>query len=514
MKSTAAVDRTNLIRVGMVAAVLLFLFAAYTALSPKSPISTLARLLLPWKAIDRPSRVRILDVRPGTTTVYSGRALDVSARVERTRENEPVYVVYTTVDRQVVDRQVPMHPDEASSRFLASIPGQGQGIRAQLDYRIESGDAVAGPFRVTVSPMPSIMVERVEYEFPKYTNLPAETVEGEGDLRAVEGTRVRIHAVANQPISSAYLEFDPDTLSKTARRTLRMRHDGERATVSFRLRLKDDRRTPVHQTYQLRFVNAKDETNAEPIQHRIDVEPDLPPIVEILTPTQRVTDVPLDGSQPLEIRGIDPDFGLANLTLHGVARGMQLFEPRSLLGEVSEGQVIRRLTFRPQRFGLQPGDVVEIWATGFDNRFDVFEQTMAPNWAPETDRYKLRITPPQGQRGEKSDQDKPEKPATMGPAERDRRMTRTARQTVATARKLAKRRPVTSKGTTDNNRPHRAERTERTSSSRVITNPPRRNPANNSRAQGQKVVRLTRHRPVNRAPLRRAANPNPAVKTR
>ena len=388
----SAVDRTNLIRVGMVAAVLLFVFAVYTALSPKSPISTLARLLLPWKAIDRPSRVRIVDVRPGTTTVYSGRSLDVSARVERTRENEPVYVVYTTVDRQVVDRQIPMQRDEASGRFLATIPAPGQGIRAQLDYRLESGDAVAGPFRVTVSPMPSMMVERAEYEFPEYTKLPAETVESEGDLRAVEGTRVRIHAVANQPISSAYLEFDPDTVKKTSRRTVRMTQDGNQATVSFRLRLRDDRRTPVHQTYQLRFVNAQDETNAEPILHRIDVEPDLPPIVEFLTPTQRVTDVPLDGSQPLEIRGIDPDFGLANLTLHGVARGMQLFEPRSLLAEVSEGQVIRRLTFRPQRFGLQPGDMVEIWATGYDNRFDVFEQTAAPNFASETDRYQLRIT--------------------------------------------------------------------------------------------------------------------------
>ncbi len=414
-----AVDRSSLVRMALIAATLFIAFGLYTAVSPKSPLRTLARLIAPWKSIDRPARVRISDVRPGATTVYSGRSLEVSARIDRVGDDEPVSLIYSTVDQQQVDQAVPMQFDRDSGRYLATLPRQTStvsnatgGIRSHLDYQIEVGDAVAGPYRVTVSPRPSMVVERIEYDYPEYTQLPSETVSGVGDVKALEGTLVRIYAQANQQITSAYLEFDSAQAQGGQRRTVRMQHDGSSARVSFRLRLEDDRRTQIHRSYHLKFINEKDESNAEPILHRIDVDPDLAPIVEILQPETLVTDVPVNGTQVLEIRGLDPDFGLANIKLHGVARGKQLFTPRSLLTETTMGQVIRQLKFRPAKFGLREGEEVEIWATAYDNRFDVFNETKAPNFARETDRYKLRITAAtkeaanreQGQPGQQGDE--------------------------------------------------------------------------------------------------------------
>ena len=386
----------------------MILFGIYAALSPKSPFQTLARIAAPWVNLARPARVRILDIDPGAADVYFGRSLEVSARVDRISEDETIYLVYSTDDQQVVDRRIPMQRDESLPRHAGTIPPEDDGIRHNLSYRIEAGDAVAGPYRVRVVPAPSIVVDRVQYQFPKYTGRPDEVVEHEGDVSAIEGTRVTIIASTNEPISSSYIEFDADKNGSGAgavRDTVPMSKDfalddesgsntrpDQRTKGTFTLLLTPDRSQPVRQTYRLRFLNEKNETNDLPINYAIDVIPDFAPEVELLEPQQRETHLPVNDTRPLRIRALDPDFQLTSVKLHVVAAGRKI-AVKELLTEPLEGHLNRRLTFNPRKLVLKPGDVAVLWATAADNRMHPVSGAEASNQS-KTDRYKIYIDGP------------------------------------------------------------------------------------------------------------------------
>src|SRR5438270_164064 len=78
------------------------LFAAYKLFSPKDPIDTVGRIVMPWADIQAPTRVTILDVQPGGRIAYLGETVEISAEVRGVGTDEPVRVLYTTGDRQTV----------------------------------------------------------------------------------------------------------------------------------------------------------------------------------------------------------------------------------------------------------------------------------------------------------------------------------------------------------------------------------------------------------------------------
>ena len=153
-----------------------------------------------------------------------------------------------------------------------AAPSTGRvGLAQNVRYRIEAGDARSLDYPVTVVPAPSILVERIEYDYPDYTGYVDREVEGSGDIRAIEGTHVTIHARANGPIKEADVDFDAD-----GRRDLTMTGQrGQCTGVRSNLKLREDRQTPQHASYVLRFTNAEGRLNRDPVKYPIAVEPDL-----------------------------------------------------------------------------------------------------------------------------------------------------------------------------------------------------------------------------------------------
>src|SRR5690606_38757132 len=143
-----------------------------------------------------------------------------------------------------------------------------------------------------------------------------QTVERIGDIRALEGTKVTIHAKANQPIQAAFIEFDPDTPDDAPdallrRRSIPMQASGQAAFGSFVLQREADRTTPKHETYQVTFVTQGGDPGHDPAIHTIDVIRDLPPEIEILTPKEQQIEVAENGQAVVEVRALDADFGLS-----------------------------------------------------------------------------------------------------------------------------------------------------------------------------------------------------------
>ena len=185
--------------------------------------------------------------------------------------------------------------------FECDLP-RGRGIQQDVEYRVVAGDATSNDFHLKVQAAPTIVVESVDYAYPSYTGMVPQTVDHQGDLRAIEGTRVTLHAVANQPIKAAYVDLDCNGTDD-----VRMDVDDRQATVTITLRAQSDRATPEHGSYQLRFTNTEGQENLQPIRHQIEVTRDVPPEIEFLAPKRDEIEVPLNVPLACEISAHDPD---------------------------------------------------------------------------------------------------------------------------------------------------------------------------------------------------------------
>jgi hypothetical protein len=362
----SAVDRTQLLRLGYVLVFVVAAAALYKVFSPKDPLVTAERVLMPWADIVPASRVAIENVEPGATMLARGEVLTVSADVRGIGEDDPVVVRYTTADGQAVDMPTPMKPSAAGLRFTGQIPpaekGVFTGVAQDFRYWIEAGDARSREYAVSVVAAPTISIERIDYDYPDYTLFADHSVDRLGDVRAIEGTKVTIHARTNQPIREAAVDFEAD-----GRRDIVLNSTGNEAQTTFMLALRDDHQTPKFSSYVLRFTSDDGRSNRDPVKYPIDVLPDLPPETAILAPAEKVRDVRLDETVAIEVEARDPDFALAEVRLQGEAAGRKVIDA-PLLASEHTGRYSGRLLFTPNEHGLQPGEVVRYWVTASDNR--------------------------------------------------------------------------------------------------------------------------------------------------
>ncbi|QDT00769.1 phage holin family protein [Adhaeretor mobilis] len=367
----SVIDRSAVIKLGYALVAVVALCALYRVFSPKDPTATMGRVLAPWADIAAPSRVKINDISPGDASVARGERLDISAAILGMADNEPVELHYSSLDQQIVDSRLLMNRQGETDYYAVTLPPKrggvsgrvtANGIGQDLKYWITAGDARSLEHRITVYSRPTIVVTGVRYEYPSYTGYPTQTSTDTGDVRAVEGTRVTLSAVSNLPLKSAHIDFAAD-----GRRDLSMKVDGDRATATFTLKLQQDRRTPQHKSYALRMVTTSDRQNVDPAKYTIEVTPDYAPEIRILSPEEPEIEVRSDETVRIEVEARDPDFAVQQVELVGLEGEREIALGR-LLEEDFPGKFNGGLPFTPEEAGLQPGDVLEYWATAHDNR--------------------------------------------------------------------------------------------------------------------------------------------------
>ena len=390
----SVIDRSAILRLGYVLVAVVALCALYRVLSPKNLTTSVSRILMPWSEIAVPSRVEILDVSPRDTSVARGEPLSISAEVHGLHEDETVEVHYSSLDGQAEDRVVTLAGSPGGLRFEGKIPDRfagsdGGGVQQDLDYWITAGDARSAKFRVTVFAKPTLVVERIRYEYPAYTGLASREVEGTGDITGLEGTKVILYAQANHEIASAHVDFAAD-----GRHDLAMSAKGDKANAEFTLSLKEDRRTPQYESYVLRYKTESGRTNDLPPKYSIDVTPDYAPEIQILAPRDEEDqpieqlDVPVNQEFSIEIEARDPDFLLSNVSLLGELGGKPILAHK-LLSTEHEGRYVGRFTATPAELELKSGDILEYWGTANDNRRPQANLAVTP-------RQRIRVVgPPQ-----------------------------------------------------------------------------------------------------------------------
>ena len=119
--------------------------------------------------------------------------------------------------------------------------------------------------------------------------------------------------------------------------------------------------------------------------------PDLPPEIEILIPTQDRVNVPENGRQKIEVRAVDPDFGISKITLRAVSGGNDVLTfdiVRDAKGR--SGQLVVAYDFVPHELHLKAGDEVTYWINVEDNRTAPTSGLPEPN-SQRTRNHVLRI---------------------------------------------------------------------------------------------------------------------------
>lgn len=388
----AVVDRSQIIRTGYVLVVLIALFCLYIIFSPKDPIRSFARTLFPWSRLSPPTRVKIDDVRPGTTGIIEGEPVVVIANVRGLRAGEEVRVVYSTSDGQAVNQTIPMSRErENDDRFSCEL---SQSFRQETNYRILAGDAATEEYKLGVIVPLRFRIRNVEYQFPAYTGLPPRVTEDLGDIRAVEGTKIKLTAESDVPLNSAEM-----VIEKVQTASLPMVVKDRVAFAQTILRLsKSDGREREFGAYFIRGQSIDGRPSVDPVRYTIEIIPDQPPQGTWLEPAQEEISLPVDGTLPLRIRAEDPDFGLRQVGLEIEAGGSRVLKHALLdkpAGESQSGEFVGEFLFVPEDLNLAAGDVAICRVTLVDNREPTPNRTLLPV-------RRIRITERDGPNGSPS----------------------------------------------------------------------------------------------------------------
>src|SRR5262249_52742396 len=80
-------------------------------------------------------------------------------------------------------------------------------VQQSMDYYFTGGDAESRHYRLEVKPAPTIVSVSHDLDFPEYARIEDRKGIDGGEIEAIEGTEVTIHAQTNIPASSAFINF-------------------------------------------------------------------------------------------------------------------------------------------------------------------------------------------------------------------------------------------------------------------------------------------------------------------
>lgn len=251
----------------------LLVLATLLALIPQLHLpGFLARAALPFAPLDRPASIRIEIIEPAPATTLAPFVSDVEILAD---------IIGPLPDRVFLDiaqsGSATRHVElafQSGSRFRGVIT-VGQ---TDLEYRLRAADAMTVWHRLSARPRPAIQTFAKTVTPPAYLGgEPITLDEDHGDIEALEGSLVQLQLSADQPLTSGTLTLNPataDTAPMPKAALSDQRHISGEFTVA-----------PATHSWKTELVSKETGfTNEESSPWRIISIPDLPPLVQILSP--------------------------------------------------------------------------------------------------------------------------------------------------------------------------------------------------------------------------------------
>jgi hypothetical protein len=309
--------------------------------------------------------VRRIAVTPGNATVRRNSDLAIRATVEGFHPRE-VSVFVRFADRQDWER-APMQPaTDEESRFEFRL----YAVRGPLQYYVDAEGTRSGEHSVTVVDLPRIERVQLTYEYPQWTGLSPKMDDASRDIRAVEGTNVKVEVVSDAPLESPALIVDGNSGELV--------QQGRSSTGA--IVVTKPGRYQIGARVANEFVALSDE-------YLIEVVPDEKPTIEIRKPGRdwRATSIE---EVPVRIRAED-DFRLRDVSLRYSVNGGEWQAVQVGGGaKSSEGEELLDLEqlgtsqAKNAEKRLEPGDLVSYYAVAKDRKATV-----------QTDLFMVQVQP-------------------------------------------------------------------------------------------------------------------------
>jgi len=325
-----------------------------------------ARLVFwPWETAEAATPYAI-NVEPGNVTVPRGADVGITARL-RGFEAEGAEVRVrrgNAVEWEPVPMSAGRGPGEYTVRLF--------DLDSAAQYVVESEGVRSPVYAITVADLPYVRRIALEYRFPAYTGLPAQTVDDGGDVAALRGTTVRVRATPTVPVRGGRIIVEGgDTIplapadSGALAGTLRVDRNG-----FYRVELQAPDGAMVRGS----------------LDYVIDVLPDRPPTVAIAEPGRDVKVTRLE--EVFASVQAEDDYGVQRVELvYSVNGGREQTVVLHSAGGRRTPDVTAGHTFFLEELPLEPGDFVSYYARARDN------DAVSGAHAATTDIYFMQVRP-------------------------------------------------------------------------------------------------------------------------
>ena len=224
-----------------------------------------------------------------------------------------------------------------------------QNLDYSFHYFIKNDYAVSDTFMIKVFDLPTVTRIDIKFDYPKYSGLKSKfETEANGNIKALENTKIRIKITANNNIEEARMLF-------SAGETINMERIGKK-TFSAEFILKKDG------NYHFQLIDFLG-NKSNKIVKKIEVIKDKKPEVKILYPAKD-TLMTQNMLFPIDLFAAD-DFGITKIDLH---YNLNFGKNESLnIKQDVQSSINFEYIFDMNRMDLIPSDKVNYWISVTDN---------------------------------------------------------------------------------------------------------------------------------------------------
>ena len=362
------VDQSQIVRLSYALAAIVVGICLYSWITPKSLLDSARRAFL--ADVQRPTNTRFLNITPGdkpdAPKVMTGMPVEFS--VETLGAQPEAVTLFTSRDEGKTFAETPM---TVGNSFADPWKAKIDRVPGKLFYYMAGGDGKTRTYELEVLPVAIVEKVSLDYDFPEYAQAPRREGVEEGNVEALQGTRITITAFTNQPARSGTLDFGP----RPPVPLIPVQGDQKKLTGTFLV--------DTDGQYSVKFNTVDGQANPEPVLYDIRVVKDVAPTARFIRP-ESPTLRPANARVPLVIEASD-DFGLKEVKLHVHKNGeilqkaVDLIEPNAK--EVSK-QIQKTVALDLEPLSLKVGDKIEYWLTLRDNcdlqpnKFETPKQTI------------------------------------------------------------------------------------------------------------------------------------------
>ena len=344
LRRDRALERPRVLRAMRSLGVIAVAVVLLVTIGPSQLRHTARQIFAPWSVAEAATPTLAVRVLPGNTAIPRGAAVDVKATLDGFAADGAELVFRSDSSAEWV--RLPMARDSVAGHFTSRV----FDITHATEYFVDANGIRSPTYTLRVTDLPALSALAIDLRYPAYTGLAADHIKEGGDVAAVVGTIVTIHATITKPVRGGVLAFD-----NGSRIALAVGADGL-LSASFAVKTTG--------FYRVDLIAPDGVSVPGSVQYSVEALPDRPPTVKIVEPG-RDTKVTNIEEVTVAVSATD-DYGVESLALRYRVNGGD--EHTLALSDSGRHPIDARAThtFFLEELELVPGDLITYHAVARD----------------------------------------------------------------------------------------------------------------------------------------------------